>query len=126
MATKKEIFLRLLELLKNNIPEVNNRVYSAYPKKEPTLPFIVISNPEYEEKEFLIDDSVISYTFTVDIYVYTQTSQELDELSQKVIDVLRNNDFYGATKSIRDEGSAEYKKSNKIMHEDLITLELQW
>ena len=126
MPTKKEIFLALKNLLDANITEVSGRIYSAYPKKTITLPFIVISNPEYNENVYSINDSVISYSYTVDIYVYTKTSQELDELTQKVIDTLRNNDILGATKSIREEESVEYNLTNKIMHEGMITVELQW
>jgi len=126
MPTKKEVFLAIKNLLDANISEVDSRIYSAYPKKTITLPFIVISNPEYSENSYLIDDSVVSYSFTVDIYVYTKTSQELDELTQEVINTIRNNDILGATKNIRDEGSVEYNLTNKIMHEGVITVELQW
>ena len=126
MPTKKEVFIDLMNLLKTNISEVSNRVYSSYPKKKVTFPFIIVSNPEYSEKEFTISNEVILYSFVITIYIYTKTSQELDELTQKVIDLLKNNDILGSTKEITEEKPTEYNENNSIIHEGAIIVELEW
>ena len=126
MVTKKELFLELKNLLATSIPEVNNRVYSSFPKKKYTLPLIVISNISYEEDSYTLNDSVISGFYSVEIYLYSKTSQEIDELSEKIKDSLRAHDFFGMSKTIRDEGTVDSFEENSIVHESAIELILQW
>lgn len=118
MPTKKEVFIDLMNLLKTNISEVSNRVYSSYPKKKITLPFIVLSDIRRSQNTITLTKEIVDEVFVVNITVYTKTAQQLDELSDSIYSLVQTTPIHSFKPNmIEDVDSAEViDENNKVIH----------
>ena len=118
MPTKKEVFIDLMNLLKTNITEVSNRVYSSYPKKKITLPFIVLSDIRRSQNTITLTKEIVDEVFVVNITVYTKTAQQLDELSDSIYSLVQTTPIRSFKPNmIEDVDSAEViDENNKVIH----------
>ena len=118
MPTKKEVFIDLMNLLKTNITEVSNRVYSSYPKKKITLPFIVLSDIRRSQNTITLTKEIVDEVFVVNITVYTKTAQQLDELSDSMYSLVQTTPIRSFKPNmIEDVDSAEViDENNKVIH----------
>ena len=118
MPTKKEVFIDLMNLLKTNITEVSNRVYSSYPKKKITLPFIVLSDIRRSQNTITLTKEIVDEVFVVNITVYTKTAQQLDELSDSIYSLVQTTPIHSFKPNmIEDVDSAEViDENNKVIH----------
>jgi len=124
MPTKKDVFLGIKNLLDANIPEVSSRIYSSFPKKKYTLPLIVISNVSHSFGERSLSGKFYRTHYSIDVEVYTKTAQELDEISEKVSMVLRDNQVQGRyPEAVGDIDNLEFvDDNNKIIHKRTIAV----
>ena len=118
MPTKKDVFIDLMNLLKTNITEVSNRVYSSYPKKKITLPFIVLSDIRRSQNTITLTKEIVDEVFVVNITVYTKTAQQLDELSDSIYSLVQTTPIHSFKPNmIEDVDSAEViDENNKVIH----------
>ncbi|RLF46447.1 MAG: hypothetical protein DRN17_00430 [Thermoplasmata archaeon] len=124
MPSKKDVFIDLLNLLKTNISSVSNRVYSSYPKKNITFPFIVISDIRRSQRTVNLSNDVFTENFLVEVTVYTKTTQECDELSDQIYTLLKSTKIQGKKpNNIEEIDSDQVIEANgKIYHFKTLSL----
>lgn len=125
MPSKKDVFLELLNLLKNEISSVSNRVYSSYPKKNIVFPFIVISDIRRSQRTVNLSNECLTERFLVEITVYTKTCQEMDELSDQIYSLLKSTPIQGKKpNNIEEIDSDQIIEANgKVYHFKTVSLE---
>ena len=125
MPSKKDVFLELLNLLKNEISSVSNRVYSSYPKKNIVFPFIVVSDIRRSQRTVNLLNECLTERFLVEITVYTKTCQEMDELSDQVYLLLKSTPIQGKKpNNIEEIDSDQIIEANgKVYHFKTISVE---
>ena len=127
MPTREEIFTYLRQLLINNITAVSGRVYPSYPVKEVQKPFIVLKTSNKNFPETSISNKPLSNRISYDIYIYTSTMKENDDISEQVENLLINDSLLDLNKeSIETNPSIDSLDSKNVIHEGNITLTLQW
>ncbi len=87
-SIRHDVYKVLHDLLKDNVSEVNGRVYSSYPLTKVKLPLLIISGVGIKPVRFL---SAQGFEVTVPIEVYTKKKSDVDLLSDEIISVLKNN-----------------------------------
>ena len=124
MPSKKDVFIDLLNLLKTNISSVSNRVYSSYPKKNITFPFIVISDIRRSQRTVNLSNDVFTENFLVEVTVYTKTTQECDELSDQVYILLKSTKIQGKKPNTIEEIDSDQviEANGKIYHFKTLSL----
>ena len=124
MPSKKDVFIDLLNLLKTNMSSVSNRVYSSYPKKNITFPFIVISDIRRSQRTVNLSNDVFTENFLVEVTVYTKTTQECDELSDQVYTLLKSTKIQGKKPNTIEEIDSDQviEANGKIYHFKTLSL----
>lgn len=97
MPSKKDVFVELLNLLKTSITDVSGRVYSSFPKKNISFPFIVISDIKRSQDKINLSNEIITENFIINVAVYTKTTQQIDELSDQIYTLLKSTKIQGRT-----------------------------
>ena len=87
-SIRHDVYKVLHDLLKDNVSEVNGRVYSSYPLTKVKLPLIIITGVGIKPTHFL---SAQGYEATVPIEIYTKKKSDIDLLSDEIITLLKNN-----------------------------------
>jgi len=111
-------------LLKTNMSSVSNRVYSSYPKKNITFPFIVISDIRRSQRTVNLSNDVFTENFLVEVTVYTKTTQECDELSDQVYTLLKSTKIQGKKPNTIEEIDSDQviEANGKIYHFKTLSL----
>ena len=85
---RQDVYAVLHDLLKNNIVEVDGRVYSSYPMTNVVLPLLIVEPAQVKTINFL---STYGYSVNVQVSVYTKKNVDVDVIADEIMKVFRNN-----------------------------------